>query len=147
MNEHFPRIRVYAVSGNLLIRDGLSLCFYMRHPSREVAPRVWSSLQAYMRAVGPQGLEMYADEEGYWQPLLGFLEHAVNERFLRAEHLETLLVERDAVTLLDCLASSEPRAVDKWLDRRHDQAAAGSDDQAQVVPNTRSPASPNPGRM
>ena len=32
------------------------------------------------------------DVAGYWQPLLAFLEHAVDERFLRAEHLETLLV-------------------------------------------------------
>ena len=58
----------------------------------------------------------------YWQPLLGFLEHAVNERFLRTQLFETLLVERDAASLLDVLA-------------------------AQTVPNTRSPASPNPGRM
>ena len=54
----------------------------------------------------------------YWQPLLGFLEHAVNERFLRPEHLETLLVERDPGQLLDRLASHQPRTVDKWLDRR-----------------------------
>jgi hypothetical protein len=74
---------------------------------------------------------------GYWDPLLAFLEHAVNERFLRAEHLATLLVSTRPDTLLDELAAYEPRTIDKWLDRRSDQ----------VVPNTRSPASPNPGRM
>ena len=72
---------------------------------------------------------------GYWDPLLAFLEHAVAERFLRVEHLETLLVSREPAALLDELAAYEPRALDKWLDR------------GQVVPNTRSPASPNPGRM
>jgi len=67
----------------------------------------------------PIGLLEVAD---YWQPLLGFLEHAVNERFLREALFETLLVSRDAAALLDLLAD-------------------------QVVPNTRSPASPSPGRM
>jgi uncharacterized protein (TIGR00730 family) len=73
----------------------------------------------------------------YWDPLLAFLEHAVNERFLRAEHLETLIVSHEPAALLDELSATEPRTLDKWLDRRPNQ----------VVPNTRSPASPNPGRM
>src|SRR5207248_606670 len=92
----------------------------------------WSQLGLHHKPIG------LLDVGGYWQPLLRFLEHAVDERFLRAEHFHTLLVERYPEALLDRLASYEHRAVDKWLDRR-------SDDQA--VPNTRSPASPNPGRM
>jgi uncharacterized protein (TIGR00730 family) len=92
----------------------------------------WKQLGLHRKPIG------LLDVAGYWQPLLRFLEHAVNERFLRVEHLDTLLVERDAGILLDRLASYQHRAVDKWLDRR-------SGDQA--VPNTRSPASPNPGRM
>ncbi len=89
----------------------------------------WSQLGLHRK---PLGLLDVAD---YWQPLLRFLEHAVTERFLSAEYLGTLLVERSAPVLLDRLASYQHRAPDKWLD--HDQA----------VPNTRSPASPNPGRM
>jgi uncharacterized protein (TIGR00730 family) len=89
----------------------------------------WSQLGLHRK---PLGLLDVAD---YWQPLLAFLKHAVNERFLRAEHLDTLLVERYPAALLDRLASYEHRAVDKWLDRD------------QTVPNTRSPASPKPGRM
>jgi uncharacterized protein (TIGR00730 family) len=57
------------------------------------------------------------DVDGYWQPLLAFLEHAVNERFLRAEHLALLQVERSAEALVDRLATDTHRAVDKWLDR------------------------------
>jgi uncharacterized protein (TIGR00730 family) len=94
----------------------------------------WKQLGLHRK---PMGL---LDVAGYWQPLVAFLEHAVNERFLRAEHFETLLVERDAAALLDRLASYEHRAVDKWLDRTR----GGTD---QTVPKTRSPASPNPGRM
>jgi len=76
----------------------------------------WRQLGLHRKPIG------LLDVAQYWQPLLGFLEHAVNERFLRTQLFETLLVERDAASLLDELA-------------------------AQTVPNTRSPASPNPGRM
>jgi uncharacterized protein (TIGR00730 family) len=76
----------------------------------------WKQLGLHRKPIG------LLDVADYWQPLLGFLEHAVNERFLRAALLETLLVGRDAGALLDLLA-------------------------AQAVPNTRSPASPSPGRM
>ncbi len=55
---------------------------------------------------------------GYFDPLLAFLEHAVNERFLRAEHLETLIVSQEPGALLDALAEHRPRPLDKWIDRR-----------------------------
>ncbi len=89
----------------------------------------WSQLGLHRM---PLGLLNVA---GYWDPLLAFLEHAVAERFLRAEHLATLLVSQEPEALLDELAAHRPKPLDKWLDR------------GQVVPNTRSPASPNPGRM
>src|SRR5436305_1417263 len=63
MSDHYPRIRIYAENGHLLIRDGLSLSFYMRRPNQEVVPGVMRSLEAYVRAVGPQGLGVYAGEE------------------------------------------------------------------------------------
>jgi uncharacterized protein (TIGR00730 family) len=92
----------------------------------------WSQLGLHHKPIG------LLDVADFWQPLLRFLEHTVNERFLPAEHLETLLVERDAGLLLDRLGSHQPRVLDKWLDRPSND---------QVVPNTRSPASPKPGRM
>jgi uncharacterized protein (TIGR00730 family) len=92
----------------------------------------WKQLGLHRKPIG------LLDVAEYWQPLLGFLEHAVNERFLRVEYLESLLVERSAGALLDGLASDEHRSYDKWIDR----PAAD-----QTVPNTRSPASPRPGRM
>jgi uncharacterized protein (TIGR00730 family) len=72
----------------------------------------------------------------YWAPLLDFLDHAVQERFLRAENRAALLVERDVTALLDRLESE--------LGVLAGAQGAGSD---QVVPNTRSPASPRPGRI
>ena len=89
----------------------------------------WSQLGLHHKPVG------LFDIAGYWRPLLTFLEHAVTERFLRAEHLDALLVEHSPAALVDRLASYRHRAQDKWLKRD------------QAVPNTRSPASPNPGRI
>jgi uncharacterized protein (TIGR00730 family) len=89
----------------------------------------WAQLGLHRKAIG------LLDVDGYWQPLLAFVDHMVEERFLWAEHRDTLLVASDGPTLLDLLAAYEPRTKDKWIDR------------GQRVPNTRSPASPNPGRM
>jgi uncharacterized protein (TIGR00730 family) len=92
----------------------------------------WSQLGLHDKPLG------LLDIAEYWQPLLRFLDHAVTERFIPAQHLESLLVERDGASLLDRLAAHQPRLRNKWLDRRDDD---------QAVPNTRSPASPKPGRI
>jgi uncharacterized protein (TIGR00730 family) len=72
----------------------------------------WSQLGLHRMPIG------LLDVADYWQPLLRFLEHAVNERFLRAEHFKTLLVERDPGSLVDRLSSHQPLAINKWMDRR-----------------------------
>ncbi len=69
MTRSSPRIRIRSEDGYLLIRDGLSLCFYMRRPHAELATAVMHSLEAYLRRVGPHALGLYADEEGEWQKL------------------------------------------------------------------------------
>jgi uncharacterized protein (TIGR00730 family) len=99
----------------------------------------WKQLGLHRKPMG------FLDVDGYWQPLLGFLEHAVNERFVRAEHVAMLLVERSPAALIDRLAADTRRAVDKWLDRPAIDRERPLPDQS--VPNTRSPASPKPGRM
>ena len=71
----------------------------------------WSQLGLHDKPIG------LLDVAGYWQPLLEFLRHAVNERFLRAEYLEDLQVARDAGALVDLLAAHEHRSYDKWIDR------------------------------
>jgi uncharacterized protein (TIGR00730 family) len=71
----------------------------------------WKQLGLHRKPIG------LLDVSGYWRPLIGFLEHAVNERFLRAEYLADLQVERTAEGLLDRLATHEHRSYDKWLDR------------------------------
>jgi hypothetical protein len=71
----------------------------------------WSQLGLHRMPIG------LLDVAGYWQPLLALLDHLVAERFLRAEHRQTLLVDRDAGALLDALASYRHAAPYKWLDR------------------------------
>ena len=71
----------------------------------------WKQLGLHRKPLG------LLDVDGYWKPLLAFLEHAVNERFVRAEHLAMLQVDRNPETLIDRLANDTRRAVDKWLDR------------------------------
>jgi len=57
----------------------------------------WSQLGLHHKPIG------LLDVAGYWQPLLRFLDHAVSERFLRAEHRDTLLVDTDPEALLNRL--------------------------------------------
>ncbi len=64
--EHYPKIRID--SGTYLIREGLSINFYL-HPNAEAGEGVVRALHAYLRAVGSQALGWYADEEGEWQKL------------------------------------------------------------------------------
>lgn len=57
------------------------------------------------------------DVAGYYRPLLGFLDHAVAEGFLRAEHRALLLAGDDPAALLERLAAWEAPARPKWIDR------------------------------
>jgi predicted Rossmann-fold nucleotide-binding protein len=52
---------------------------------------------------------------GYFDLLLRFLDHAVDERFLRAEH-RALLRHRSPGPLLDAMAAWTPPSVEKWVD-------------------------------
>jgi uncharacterized protein (TIGR00730 family) len=54
---------------------------------------------------------------GYFDPLLAFVERAAEERLVRAEHRDMLIVETDPDAMLDRLAAATPAPVDKWLDR------------------------------
>ena len=57
------------------------------------------------------------DVAGYYSPLLAFLDHTVDEGFLREAHRAVLLVDADPEALLDRMAGFTPPAVEKWIDR------------------------------
>ena len=72
----------------------------------------WAQLGLHAK---PCGL---LDVEGYSTGIAGFLDHAVEERFVRVDHRALLIVERDARELVGRLRSFEPAAVrPKWIDR------------------------------
>jgi predicted Rossmann-fold nucleotide-binding protein len=56
--------------------------------------------------------------QGYYDGIVGFLADAVEERFVRQEHRDMLLVEREPPALLERLRAFQPDAVlPKWIDR------------------------------
>jgi uncharacterized protein (TIGR00730 family) len=57
------------------------------------------------------------DVEGYYERLIAFLDHAVEQRFVTAAHRAMLIVERDPDAMLDRLAAERPPESSKWMDR------------------------------
>jgi len=55
---------------------------------------------------------------GYFEQLTAFLDHAVEQRFLTAEHRAMLIIERDPEAVLDRLASAKLPDKGKWMDRK-----------------------------
>ena len=56
--------------------------------------------------------------DGYYDGIAGFLTHAVEERFVREEHREMLIVESEPEALIERLHRFEPdAALPKWIDR------------------------------
>jgi uncharacterized protein (TIGR00730 family) len=55
---------------------------------------------------------------GFYDRLVDFLDHAVDERFIRAEHRGMIVVENDPQRLLDGLQNWTMPEVSKWMDRK-----------------------------
>jgi uncharacterized protein (TIGR00730 family) len=71
----------------------------------------WGQLGLHQK---PYGL---LNVEGYFDPLLAFLDHAVAERFVRPVHRALLVVDDESERLLARLDAHEPAPVAKWIDR------------------------------
>jgi uncharacterized protein (TIGR00730 family) len=72
----------------------------------------WSQLGIHGKPIGLLNVARYFD------PLLGMLDHAVIERFMRPEHRRILLVREEPNPLLDAMTALRavpPEA--KWIDR------------------------------
>jgi hypothetical protein len=52
---------------------------------------------------------------GFFDPLLRFLDHAAAERFIRPENLSLLVVESELGRLLDSMAQYRPPNLTKWI--------------------------------
>ena len=70
----------------------------------------WAQLGLHTKPLG------LLDVAGYFQPLVAFLDHAVQQRFLRPEMRTLLEVSDDLDDLLAALEASEPVTLQKWID-------------------------------
>ncbi|CAM4124555.1 hypothetical protein BOTU111922_24075 [Bordetella tumulicola] len=69
----------------------------------------WAQLGMHQK---PCGLLNIA---GYYDQLAGFLDHATQASFIRAEHRAMLIVENEPAALLDRYAAYTPPTVSKWI--------------------------------
>jgi len=54
---------------------------------------------------------------GYFDPLLTFMTHAIDEGFVRREFASAISVATDPEALLRSMATAEPPVVPKWIER------------------------------
>lgn len=54
---------------------------------------------------------------GYYDALIGFLDHAAGEQFVRPDQRNMLVVESDPIALLDRFTTYTPPAMTKWVGR------------------------------
>lgn len=70
----------------------------------------WSQLGFHQKPCGVLNVD------GYFDALIGFIDHAVKERYLRPSHRDILLVDRDPAALLARFAAYEPPDFPQWIE-------------------------------
>jgi uncharacterized protein (TIGR00730 family) len=71
----------------------------------------WTQLGLHSKPLG------LLDVRGYYSRLAAFLDHAVAERFVTAEHREMLVVEQRAEAMIEAFRRWRPPVRTKWIDR------------------------------
>jgi uncharacterized protein (TIGR00730 family) len=71
----------------------------------------WAQLGLHAKPVG------FLDVNGFYAPLMQFLDRAVRERFLRAEHRAIAILDSDPAALLRKFDGWQPPRVEKWITR------------------------------
>lgn len=85
-------------------------------------PGGFGTLEEFCEAVTWTQLGLHAkpcgllNVDGFYDPLLAFLEHALAEQFLRPTHMEIIVSDRDPLNLVDRLVSWTPPNVARWLE-------------------------------
>jgi uncharacterized protein (TIGR00730 family) len=59
---------------------------------------------------------------GYFDPLMEFFDHAVEEGFIRMEHRQNLVLENSIEALLDRLDQFKPVGIEKWIRDIHEES-------------------------
>ena len=71
----------------------------------------WTQLGAHAK---PCGLLNVA---GFYDGLLAFLEHALDEEFLRPTHREIVVSDADPIRLIDRVIAWQPPLIAKWIEK------------------------------
>jgi uncharacterized protein (TIGR00730 family) len=71
----------------------------------------WTQLGLHSKPLG------LLDVRGYYDKLVAFLDHTVEERFMTVEHREMLVVEERAEALLEAFRRWRAPVRTKWIDR------------------------------
>ncbi len=71
----------------------------------------WNQLEIISKPTGMLNIN------GYFNDLLRFIDHAVDQQFVRSEHRKNLIVEDDPQMLLKKLFDYKPLKAEKWIDR------------------------------
>jgi uncharacterized protein (TIGR00730 family) len=72
----------------------------------------WAQLGLHKKPLG------LLDVAGYYDHLIALTEHAVTEGFLKPKHHAAMMMDTDAVRLLDRLRRFEPFTETKWIERQ-----------------------------
>jgi uncharacterized protein (TIGR00730 family) len=86
-------------------------------------PGGWGTLEEFFEVLTWAQLGMHRkpcgllNASGYFDQLLAFIDHSVEERFVRLENRAMILVAATADELLQGFAEYVPPRVEKWIDR------------------------------
>lgn len=70
----------------------------------------WSQLGIHRKPIG------LLDVDGFFDPLVAFLDHLERERFLRAENRSTVLLDTSPELLVERLRTFAAPVVERWID-------------------------------
>lgn len=71
----------------------------------------WAQLGLQTKPLG------FLDVNGFYAPLMEFLDRAVREQFLREPHRAIAIIDADAEVLLEKFDTWQPSQVEKWITR------------------------------
>ncbi len=69
----------------------------------------WSQLGFHRKPFGMLNVD------GFFDPLIAYLKAVADQRFMRSDHLEMLLVDDDPARLLERMAAYQPPDLPKWV--------------------------------
>jgi len=70
----------------------------------------YNQLRIFDKAIG------FYNVDGYFNDLLSFFDHAVQERFVRKEHRNNIIVSDDPIKMIQQLSNYEPVQIGKWIE-------------------------------